>query len=217
MTWIYLNKPSGIRSIRTLNIIKKKLQVKCGVWGILDEFAQGLLPIATEDTTKLIDKNNDKVIKTYTFTVQWGTMSDTGDYTGSIIANSTHIPSLDDILSILQDFIGDINQIPPIYSNIKINGVRAHQLARQGESFEMKSRLVKIFDLKVCYHNENKTTFKVEVGHGTYIRSLAQDIAIKLGTVGHLIYLRRESVQIEGLTIIPTIDLDYFIEKSENK
>jgi tRNA pseudouridine55 synthase len=211
MAWIYLNKPSGIRSITALNLIKKKLNVKCGVWGILDEFAQGLLPIATESTTKLIDQYKDEVIKKYTFTVQWGAMTDTGDYKGKIIGTNPNTPTIEQIKSIIPNFIGEITQIPPIYSNIKINGVRAHELARQGENVAMPSRSVKIIDLILIHHNYNETTFAVEVGHGTYIRSLAQDIAIQLNTLGHLIYLRREWVRVKDEIFMPTIDLDYFI------
>jgi tRNA pseudouridine55 synthase len=212
MSWIYLDKPQGIRSIQCLSLVKKKIQVKCGIWGILDEFACGLLPIATEQDTKNIDKYKDICQKQYIFTVQWGVETDTGDLTGSPVAHHNHRPLEGDITAIIPQFIGSIQQIPPVYSNIRINGVRAHQLARQGATVNMPPRTVEIFDLKLLSAHQDTATFSVWVGHGTYIRTLAMDMAQSLGTVGHLIYLRREAVKIDHLLIEPTITLDDFLK-----
>ena len=216
MAWIYLDKPEGLRSVQCLNLIKKKIKVKCGIWGILDEFACGLLPIATQKDTKNIDKNNGVCKKQYIFTVQWGTCTDTGDHTGTITEQSSVVPSLESIENILSHFIGSIEQIPPIFSNIKINGVRAHQLARQGATIELKPRTVEIFSLEIMDHSPTNTTFKVWVGSGTYIRSLAMDMAYKLGTQGHLIYLRREAVDDGEKIIYPSITLEELLSYDDN-
>jgi tRNA pseudouridine55 synthase len=216
MSWIYLDKPAGIRSIESLRIVKKHIKVKCGIWGILDEFACGLLPIATESTTKEIHKYNYEVQKEYIFTVQLGIATDTGDSTGQVIKESSIIPDYCSIVNILNKFIGNISQKPPIFSNILVNGVRSHQLARQGKQFQLPSRLVNIYDLKIINYNYDQVTFSTWVGSGTYIRSLAQDISESLNTVGHLIYLRRNSIKIQDKIIIPTIDL-FFFQKQLNK
>ena len=216
MAWIYLNKPPGIRSVKALNIVKKKLNLKkAGIAGILDEFAGGLLPIATNETTKSIDIYKDTILKQYIFTIQWGIKTNTGDYTGNIIEQNNPIITEKAINDIIPDCIGFINQTPPIFSNIKINGVRAHQLARQGIVVNMASKTVFIKSLELINHYNNHSTFKVTVGNGTYIRSLGEDLAKKLNTFGHLIYLYRSKIIINEQEIIPTIDLNYFIELNQ--
>ena len=208
--WIYLDKPEGIRSVPCLNIIKKAINVKCGIWGILDEFASGLLPIATESDTKNIDKYNDQCKKQYIFTVQWGQATDTGDLTGQIIETSDHRPNQEDILKIIPQFIGSITQIPPVFSNIKINGTRAHQLARQGVVINMPPRIVQIYSLELLESDGHRAKFSVWVGHGTYIRSLAMDIGKTLGTCGHLIQLRREAIEVNGSLIYPNVSMENY-------
>ena len=212
MSWIYLDKPEGIRSVQCLSLVKKKIKVKCGIWGILDEFACGLLPIATEQDTKNIDKYKDTCQKQYIFTVRWGSETNTGDLTGEIINTCNIMPTEAMILSIIPKFIGSIEQIPPAFSNIRINGIRAHQLARQGQQVIMPPRKVQIFDLQLMEVQADGATFSVWVGNGTYIRTLAMDMAKSLGTGGHLIYLRREAVKVDDIIIKPTITLEEFLK-----
>jgi tRNA pseudouridine55 synthase len=171
-----------------------------------------LLPIATEQDTKTIDKYKDTCQKQYIFTVQWGASTNTGDLTGTVIHTCDIRPTEPMILSIIPQFIGSIQQIPPMFSNIRINGVRAHQLARQGESVEMPPRTVEIFDLQLLSWSQEDATFSVWVGHGTYIRTLAMDMAQSLGTLGHLIYLRREAVKVNDIIIKATITLEEFLK-----
>lgn len=217
MAWIFLHKPSGIRSVQCLTLIKKALKLKkAGIAGILDEFACGLLPIATDETTKLIDIHKDIILKEYIFTIKWGSKTDTGDYTGSIIEENINKPLEQDILNIIPSFIGKIQQIPPLYSNIRVNGIRAHQLARQGKDIVMEPREVFIQNLILIVNDDENATFKVTVGHGTYIRSLANAISTSLNTVGHLSYLYRSKIIIKNNEWIPTIDLQYFNNKLLN-
>jgi len=143
--------------------------------------------------------------------VVWGVETDTGDLTGTTTNKNGSVPQVLDILKIIPNFIGSIEQIPPIYSNIKINGIRAHQLARQGLDVTIQPRIVEIFDLQLLESVENQSTFVVWVGSGTYIRSLAMDMASSLGTWGHLIYLRRQAVEFNGQIINPQVGLEDFL------
>jgi tRNA pseudouridine55 synthase len=126
--------------------------------------------------------------------VQWGAATDTDDSEGEIIKTSDHRPARTDIEAIIPAFIGDVEQIPPKYSAIKIDGQRAYDLARAGEEVEMKSRIVEIDSLELLDADSGKASFRVVCGKGTYVRSLARDMAEKLGTYGHIVALRREQV-----------------------
>ena len=182
--WLNLYKPTGYSSSCCLNILKKKYKFKkIGHIGTLDPMAEGVLPIAINEATKTVRLIN-KSKKTYLFDVNWGEQRDTFDIEGNVINRSKHIPSFDEILVAKNKFIGEIDQRPPNFSAKKINGKRAYELARSGTKFELKKIKKKIYGLRVLDHNINKkkTTFLVVCNNGTYVRSLANDIALSINT-----------------------------------
>ena len=198
--WIILDKPLGLGSTQAVAAVKRNLRsagfgkVKVGHGGTLDPLATGVLPIALGEATKLCGRMLD-ASKTYDFTISFGTETSGLDAEGEIVATSGQRPSLAQVEAALAQFIGPIAQIPPAYSAIKIDGKRAYDLARAGAVVEMKSRNVTVHDL---YINSvasvgalNAVTLTADVSKGTYIRSLARDIAYALGTVGHVSMLRR--------------------------
>jgi tRNA pseudouridine55 synthase len=169
-------------------------KVKVGHGGTLDPLATGVLPIALGEATKLCGRMLD-ASKTYDFTISFGTQTSGLDAEGEIVATSDQRPTLAQVEAALAQFIGSIAQIPPAYSAIKIDGKRAYDLARAGAVVAMKSRNVTVHDLYI--HSVatvgalNAVTLTADVSKGTYIRSLARDIAYALGTVGHVSMLRR--------------------------
>ena len=211
--WVNLYKPSGIGSTKALSIVKRSLNAaKAGHAGTLDPMAEGILPIALGEATKTIPyiQDSDKV---YSFTVKWGEQTDTEDAEGEVIATSEHRPTEKEIIDVLPSFTGRIEQIPPRYSAIKIQGQRAYDLAREGVEIEMKSRIVDIHSLECTKVNGDSAEFITCCGKGTYIRSLGRDIALELGTVGHITVLKRERV---GCMCAPdAISLDFFQENSD--
>lgn len=211
--WINLDKPQGLTSTQALARVRRILDAnKGGHAGTLDPLATGILPIALGEATKIIPFVQDRE-KTYSFTVQWGAATDTEDSEGQITATSAVRPDISNILGVLSHFIGEIEQVPPRYSAIKIDGQRAYDLARAGEDIEMKSRIIRIDHLELIEARENEAVFRVDCGKGTYVRSLARDIALKLGTLGHITALRREKVG--GFNLQNTISLD-LLEKMEH-
>lgn len=192
--WVNIDKPVGLTSARVVGKVKRLLGVKkVGHTGTLDPFASGVLPLAIGEATKLSRFAMDGQ-KGYQFTLQWGASTDSGDTEGAVLEENPHIPELAEIQHILSQFTGEIEQTPPVYSAIKIDGKRAYARARAGEEVEMPSRKVQIYHLELLAHTGNQTQFYVECGKGTYIRSLGQDIAKILGGAGHLIQLRRTKV-----------------------
>jgi len=217
--WIILDKPLGLGSTQAVAAVKRNLRsagfgkVKVGHGGTLDPLATGVLPIALGEATKLCGRMLD-ASKTYDFTICFGTETSGLDAEGEVVATSDVRPTLEQVQQALAQFTGPIEQIPPAYSAIKIDGKRAYDLARAGEVVEMKSRGVTVYQLTVCHaelvsasyfdRDESKTlkqvqgdallksiTLTADVSKGTYIRSLARDIAYALGTVGHVSMLRR--------------------------
>jgi tRNA pseudouridine55 synthase len=199
--WIILDKPLGLGSTQAVSAVKRNLReagygkVKVGHGGTLDPLATGVLPIALGEATKLCGRMLD-ASKIYDFTITFGTETDTLDSEGTIVARSDHIPDYGDIEDVMHSFLGEIDQVPPSYSALKIDGVRAYHRARAGEVVQMRSRRVTIHDIE--YRAESQladgtrwATLRVHVSKGTYIRSLARDIAYALGTVGHVTMLRR--------------------------
>ena len=194
--WFILDKPIGLGSTQAVGAVKRNLReagfgkVKVGHGGTLDPLATGVLPIALGEATKLCGRMLD-ASKEYAFTVQFGAETDTLDLEGKVIAASEVLPSLADIESVLPRFTGPIEQVPPAYSALMVDGQRAYDLARKGEVVELKSRSVTIHELRLESANAQSATLIAHVSKGTYIRSLARDIARALGTVGHVIMLRR--------------------------
>ena len=194
--WIIIDKPLGIGSTKIVSIVKRILNAqKVGHGGTLDPLATGTLPIGLGEATKTMPYIVDSS-KMYEFTVKWGSATDSDDLEGEIIHSGGVIPSPEAIKSILPEFIGDIEQVPPAYSAIKVDGRRAYDMARSGEEVKLKSRLVKIQELSIDSINDEtgEASFSVSCGKGTYVRSLGRDMALKLGTYGHITKLRRTRV-----------------------
>jgi tRNA pseudouridine55 synthase len=210
--WLNLYKPLNVTSAKAVSIVKHNLRPqKIGHAGTLDPLASGVLPLALGEATKTMQFCMD-TNKEYEFTVKWGEATATLDSEGEVIERSHIRPTKAQIIDILPQFTGEISQIPPAYSAIKINGKRAYDLARQGIEVEMKARKINIYELEMLDVNsqvpdkiitspdtsnqqpEIHTTFRVLCGKGTYIRSLARDIAGALGTLAHVTVLTRTKV-----------------------
>ena len=194
--WLIIDKPEGITSADVVRVVKRNLKPqKIGHAGTLDPLATGVLPIGMGEATKtmpyIVDQSKD-----YEFSVKWGEATSTDDREGQVTATSSVIPTDAEILEILPEFIGKITQTPPVFSAIKIDGKRAYERARAGEEVEMPSREVDVEDLKLLESSakEGVSSFFVRCGKGTYVRALGRDMALKLGTVGHIVTLRRTRV-----------------------
>tara|TARA_R110000868_G_scaffold359922_4_gene621937 strand:+ start:857 stop:1894 length:1038 start_codon:yes stop_codon:yes gene_type:complete len=255
--WIILDKPLGLGSTQAVAAVKRALRdsgagkCKVGHGGTLDPLATGVLPIAIGEATKLAGRmlDSDKI---YDFTIAFGTQTDTLDLEGAVIATSAVRPTLAQVEAVLPRFTGPIDQAPPAYSAILIDGQRAYDLARKGEEVEMKTRSVVVHGLHIssprqgedsaaCPHSGlaqlgegegapppsptsarqqaakpsyplpdgeriNAIILRAHVSKGTYIRSLARDIALALGTVGHVTMLRR--IKAGPFTLESAISLD---------
>ena len=196
--WLVLDKPRGLGSTQAVGFTKRILReggfakTKVGHGGTLDPLAEGVLPIALGEATKLAGRMLD-ASKIYDFTIRFGEQTDTLDTEGEIVATSDHLPTWVDVEAVLAQFTGPIEQAPPAYSAIKIDGKRAYDRARAGEDVAMKLRATTIhaLDLLPGAGDRNSATLRAHVSKGTYIRSLARDIALALGSVGHVTYLRR--------------------------
>ena len=193
--WLIVDKPAGMTSTDVSNVIKRmSLGAKCGHGGTLDPLATGLLPIALGAATKTVPYAMDGR-KTYRFTVNWGAATTTDDADGSVLQTSDLRPSEAEINAALPALTGLIQQTPPRYSAIKVDGARAYDLARADEDFELPAREIDIqrFDL-VEMLGDDAATFEVESGKGAYMRSLARDLGAALGCFGHIAALRRTRV-----------------------
>ncbi|QQG35521.1 MAG: tRNA pseudouridine(55) synthase TruB [Micavibrio aeruginosavorus] len=192
--WINLDKPQGLGSTQAVGKVRRLFDAqKVGHGGTLDPLATGVLPIALGEATKTIPYCQDH-IKIYTFSACWGEERDTDDAEGSIIATSPVRPSRAQIEAILPRFTGEISQIPPRFSAIKVEGERAYDLARDGEEVILDPRPVYIESLELTDFTDKNPYFRAVCGKGTYMRSLVRDMAKALGTVGHIRNLRREAV-----------------------
>ncbi len=192
--WMIVDKPIGISSTSVVNRVRRHLNAqKAGHGGTLDPLATGVLPIAFGEATKTVNYalHGDKA---YEFTVRWGQATDTDDAEGDVVETSDNRPDEAAIKAALPQFIGTIKQIPPRYSAIKIDGERAYDLARDGEEVEVPEREVEVFDFTYLEAvDADHARFSVQCGAGTYMRSLARDLAKAVGTVGHIAQLRRIS------------------------
>lgn len=189
--WLIIDKPYNMGSTTVVNKLKRFLHpYKIGHAGTLDPLATGVLPIALGQATKTIPYVMDGS-KTYQFEVTWGTETNTDDSEGEVTFSSDKRPQKTEIEKLLPHFTGIIQQTPPIYSALKINGKRAYELARRGETVELKPRAVTIYALKILNHTLQKTVFEVECGKGTYVRSLGHDLGRCLDCYGHISMLRR--------------------------
>jgi tRNA pseudouridine55 synthase len=193
--WMVLDKPPGMTSTQAVGAVRRLFNArKAGHAGTLDPLATGVLPIALGEATKTVPYAVDGA-KHYRFTVRWGARTDTDDAEGSVTATSDLRPSREAIEALLPRFMGDILQTPPAFSAIKIDGSRAYDLARAGETVELEARLVAIQSLTLTDMPDRDTSeFEARCGKGTYVRALARDMGTELGCLGHLIALRRTRV-----------------------
>ena len=192
--WVVLDKPLGLGSTKAVSIVRRLFDAqKAGHAGTLDPLATGVLPIALGEATKTVPFLMDAA-KGYDFTIQWGEHRETLDAEGDVVATSDVRPNKAQIETVLPRFIGEIEQIPPKYSAIKIDGKRAYDLARAGADVPMKTRHVRIDGLTLIEADRNSASFHVDCGKGTYVRSLARDIAAALGALGYVSFLRRTRV-----------------------
>lgn len=214
---LLVDKPAGWTSFDVVNIIRKTIaghlnvkpkNVKIGHSGTLDPFATGLLIILVgKNYTKRMNQLL-KLDKSYQAEIILGKTSSTGDPEGDIIVKSTKQPTSIDVAKALDSFKGEIRQIPPAYSAIKINGIRSYKLARQGVSIEMPSRLVKINSIDLLDYAYPKIKILTEVSSGTYVRSLVQDIGEKLGVGAYTNSLIRTKIGIYNLANALPINRD---------
>lgn len=190
--WLVVDKPPTMGSTQVVTALKKIFHpTKIGHAGTLDPLATGVLPIAFGQATRTIEFVMNG-LKTYAFTVRFGARTTTDDLEGAVVATSPNRPTRDQILAALPAFIGAIQQTPSAYSAIKINGRRAYDLARKGQEVDMPIRTVQVESLRLLsMPNADEASFEIVCGKGTYVRSIGRDLAIKLGTQGHLSSLRR--------------------------
>jgi tRNA pseudouridine55 synthase len=193
--WLVLDKPGTMTSTQAMAKVRWLMNAeKAGHGGTLDPIATGILPIAFGEATKTVQYAMDGH-KTYRFTMKFGEATDTDDRAGQVIATSPARPTDEAIEQALEAFRGQISQVPPQYSAIKVDGERAYDLAREGEAVELAARIVRIDGFHLTGRPDpDHAEFEVECGKGTYMRSLARDLAMAVGSVGHITVLRRLSV-----------------------
>ena len=193
--WVVLDKPVGMTSTHAVSVVKRLFSAKrCGHAGTLDPLASGALPIALGEATKTVPFVMDGR-KLYRFTIRWGEERDTDDAEGRTVSISKERPSPEAVHALLPSYTGLIQQIPPRYSAIKIEGERAYDLARDGEQVELAPRPVEIGRLElVDIPDPDHAVLEAECGKGTYVRSLARDLGRALGCFGHVSALRRAAV-----------------------
>lgn len=221
--WIILDKPLGLGSTQGVSAVKRALRdsgygpklrdlPKVGHGGTLDPLATGVLPIAVGEATKLAGRmlDSDKV---YDFTIRFGVETDTLDLEGKPVAESDVRPTRAQIEAILPRFTGPIEQVPPAYSALKVDGERAYDLARKGEVVTLATRAVTVHALTLGETEGESATLTAHVSKGTYIRSLARDLALALGTVGHVTMLRR--IKAGPFTLDSAISLDKLAESGK--
>ncbi len=192
--WVVLNKPYDFTSTQAVGKVRWLFSAaKAGHAGTLDPLATGILPIALGEATKAVPQVQDGT-KVYRFSIVWGSATNTDDREGEVIATSDVRPDREALEAVLPRFTGAIMQRPPIFSALKIDGERAYDLARAGEVVELAERPVDIDELVIVEHGTDATVLEVTCGKGTYVRSLARDIAEVLGTRGHVGSLHRAAV-----------------------
>jgi tRNA pseudouridine55 synthase len=205
--WLLLDKPAGLNSTAAVGAAKRIFNAaKAGHAGTLDPLASGVLPIAFGEATKTVPFVVDGS-KSYQFTVRWGEERDSDDSEGAVVRESADRPAREAVEAILGGFTGEIMQVPPQYSAIKIEGARAYDLARDGEEFEIAARPVFVERLEIAeWTGPDECRFEADCGKGTYVRALARDMGRLLGCLGHIVALRRTRVGPFGANA--TISLD---------
>ncbi|MET3927200.1 tRNA pseudouridine(55) synthase TruB [Devosia sp. 2618] len=192
--WVVLNKPYDMTSTQAVGKVRWLFgAMKAGHAGTLDPLATGILPIALGEATKAVPQVQDGT-KIYRFAIKWGSATTTDDAEGEVVATSEVRPDQAALEAVLPQFTGTIMQRPPIFSALKIDGERAYDLARAGEVVELQPREIDVDAITLIEHGTEQSTLEVTCGKGTYVRSLARDIAEVLGTRGHVSFLHRAAV-----------------------
>jgi tRNA pseudouridine55 synthase len=193
--WLVLDKPDDFTSTDAVAVVRRLFNAnKAGHAGTLDPLASGILPIALGEATKTVPWLMEAE-KTYRFTIRWGASTDTQDGEGKVVAESPVRPTAQVVQSALSDFVGEIEQVPPQFSAVKIDGERAYDLARDGQIVELKPRPVVLHEARLTETPDpDHAVIEVRCGKGFYIRALVRDLAQKLGAQGHVAALRRTSV-----------------------
>ncbi|MEN5364638.1 tRNA pseudouridine(55) synthase TruB [Brevundimonas intermedia] len=193
--WVCLDKPFEMGSTEAVSRIRRLFNAqKAGHAGTLDPLASGILPIALGEATKTVPMMMEAQ-KVYRFTINWGVSTDSVDREGEIIGRSDVRPTVEAVKAALPTFVGEIDQTPPRFSAIKVDGARAYDLARDGVEFELQSRRVTIHSAEVSdAPDADHVELTIRTGKGVYVRSLARDLAVVLGAEGHVSALRREQV-----------------------
>jgi len=193
--WLVIDKPAGVTSAAVVTAVRRATNAaKAGHGGTLDPLATGVLPIALGEATKTVSYVMDGS-KIYRFTIRWGERRNTDDAEGEVVEVSDVRPTEEAIRAVLPRFVGDIDQVPPIFSAVKVAGQRAYALARAEMPVELESRTVHVEGIELIdMADADHAVFEVTAGKGTYMRALARDLAVSLDTVGHVAALRRRSV-----------------------
>lgn len=209
---IFVDKPSGMSSFGAVARVRRILsqqeghKVKIGHTGTLDPFATGLLILLAGKATKKAPELTKKD-KVYEATIRLGETSTTGDPEGEIVKTDAKLPTKDEIEKALRQFTGKIEQRPPAFSAIKINGQRAYKLARAGKDFEIPTRTIEIYELELVDYNEPELKIRTHVSSGTYIRTLAEDIGKALGCGAYCSELRRTKIADYDIAELPLFEL----------
>jgi tRNA pseudouridine55 synthase len=192
--WVVLDKPSGITSTQSVAQVRRIFNAqKAGHAGTLDPLATGILAIALGEATKTVPYVQDAA-KIYRFTATWGESRDSDDAEGKVTGTSDVRPTEAAIEAMLPRFTGALTQTPPAYSAIKIQGERAYDLARQGETVTLEPRQVQVYEARLVEAGKDQAVFEILCGKGTYVRSWVRDIALALGTLGYVSQLRRTRI-----------------------
>ena len=213
--WLLVDKPAGISSAAVVNKIKWCFNAqKAGHAGTLDPAATGLLVVALGDATKTIPIITES-LKAYNFNIIWGSQTNTDDQEGDVIETSSYRPGKENIEAALQKFRGQIMQIPPQFSAVKVNGERAYIKARKGEKIELKSRPLWVNSLSIIeVLNKNSVSLRMECGKGGYVRAIARDLGKELGCFAHIKSLRRTDSG--PFNVKNTIQYDLFTANGRN-
>ena len=193
--WVIIDKPQGMTSTQVVGAVKRIFDAqKAGHAGTLDPMATGILAIALGEATKTVPYAMDAQ-KTYRFTAHWGEARDSDDAEGKVTATSDRRPSKDEIEAALPRFTGTLVQVPPAYSAVKVQGMRAYDLAREGAEVVLEPRTVEVHAARLLSTTDpHHAEFEIRCGKGTYVRAWVRDLALFLGTVGHVSQLRRTRI-----------------------
>ena len=205
--WVVVDKPVGVTSTETVTAVKRVFDAqKAGHAGTLDPLASGVLAVALGEATKTVSFAMDSE-KTYRFTARWGEARDSDDAEGRVEGTSDVRPSKAEIEALLPRFIGDISQVPPRFSAVKVGGERAYDIARDGDTPQLESRTITVHEVKLLGQPDpDHAEFEMRCGKGAYVRAWVRDFAIGLGTLGYVSGLRRLAVG--GFTLANAIPLE---------